>query len=36
MYYKEGVTDTDYCVLRFVSESGRLYQNFSSTDFVVA
>ncbi|MDF2878077.1 MAG: pyridoxamine 5-phosphate oxidase [Clostridia bacterium] len=36
MYYKEGVTDPDYCVLRFVSESGRLYQNFSSTDFVVA
>jgi general stress protein 26 len=36
MYYKEGVTDPDYCVLRFVSEAGRLYQNFSSTDFVVA
>lgn len=35
LYYKQGVTDPDYCVLRFVSESGRLYENFTSTNFVV-
>ena len=35
-YYKLGVTDPDYCVLRFTSENGRLYENFKSTDFVVA
>ncbi len=35
MYYPEGVTDPDYCVLRFTAETGRLYQNFGSTDFVV-
>jgi general stress protein 26 len=35
LYYKQGVTDPDYCVLRFVSECGRLYKNFSSTNFVI-
>lgn len=35
MYYKEGVTDPDYCVLRFTAEKGRYYSNFSSQDFVV-
>jgi len=35
MYYKEGVTDPDYCVLRFTATSGRYYSNFSSQDFVV-
>jgi len=35
MYYKEGPTDPDYCVFRFVSESGRLYESFGSTDFMI-
>ncbi|MCL1984121.1 MAG: pyridoxamine 5'-phosphate oxidase family protein [Methanomassiliicoccaceae archaeon] len=35
MYYKEGVTDPDYCVLRFTASSGRYYSNFSSEDFDV-
>ena len=33
MYYKEGVSDPDYCVLRFTASSGRYYSNFSSQDF---
>jgi general stress protein 26 len=32
MYYKGGVTDPDYCVLRFTATSGRFYSNFSSKD----
>ena len=35
MYYKGGVTDPDYCVLRFTAESGRFYSNFRSEDFAV-
>jgi len=35
MYYKQGVTDPDYCVLRFTATSGRYYSNFSSQDFDV-
>ena len=35
MYYPLGVTDPDYCVLRFTAKSGRLYENFSSVDFSV-
>lgn len=35
MYYPEGVTDPDYCVLRFTAEKGRYYSNFKSEDFVV-
>ncbi|WP_139650543.1 pyridoxamine 5'-phosphate oxidase family protein [Raoultibacter phocaeensis] len=34
-YYPEGVTDPDYCVLRFTAERGRYYRNFSSEDFTV-
>ena len=34
-YYSEGVTDPDYCVLRFTAQRGRYYSNFSSEDFVV-
>lgn len=30
MYYPLGVTDPDYCVLKFTAESGRFYQNFST------
>lgn len=35
MYYPQGVTDPDYCVLKFTSLSGRYYQNFHSEDFTV-
>ncbi len=35
MYYPEGVTDPDYCVLRFTAEQGRYYSNFSSENFEV-
>lgn len=35
MYYPEGVTDPDYCVLRFTAECGRYYTNFSSQDFII-
>lgn len=33
MYYKEGVTDPDYCVLKFTARKGRYYSNFRSVDF---
>ena len=33
MFYKKGVTDPDYCVLRFTSESGRFYQNLKTFNF---
>lgn len=33
MYYPKGVTDPDYCVLKFTGQSGRYYQNFQSEDF---
>lgn len=35
MYYPEGVTDPDYCVLKFTATSGRYYCNFHSEDFRV-
>ena len=35
MYYPGGVTDPDYCVLKFVAESGRYYANFHSESFDV-
>jgi len=35
MYYPLGVTDPDYCVLKFKAGSGRYYSNFSSEDFTV-
>ena len=35
MYYPKGVTDPDYCVLRFTATSGRYYSNFKSQDFTV-
>jgi len=34
-YYSGGVTDPDYCVLRFTAQDGRYYSNFSSEDFTV-
>ena len=30
MYYPKGVTDPDYCVLRFTAQNGRYYSNFKS------
>lgn len=35
MYYPKGVTDPDYCVLRFTAEKGRYYSDFVSEDFDV-
>ena len=35
MYYSRGVTDPDYCVLRFTAERGRYYRNFKSEDFSI-
>lgn len=35
MYYPLGVTDPDYCVLRFTAQIGRYYSDFKSDDFVV-
>ncbi len=32
-YYHEGVTDPDYCVLKFTAAKGRYYSNFKSEDF---
>ena len=34
-YYSGGITDSDYCVLKFTAQSGRFYSNFSSQDFEV-
>lgn len=35
MYYPKGVTDPDYCVLKFTAISGRYYSNFKSEDFEI-
>ena len=35
MYYPLGVTDPDYCVLKFTAQSGRFYSNFSSENFEI-
>ena len=34
-YYPKGVTDPDYCVLKFTAENGRYYSNFKSENFEV-
>jgi general stress protein 26 len=34
-YYLGGVTDPDYCVLKFTATKGRHYANFKSEDFEV-
>ena len=34
-YYAGGVTDPDYCVLRFTAAKGRYYASFHSEDFNV-
>lgn len=33
MYYKGGVSDPDYCVLKFTADSGRYYSNFKTETF---
>lgn len=35
MYYKGGVTDPDYCVLKFTAISVRYYSNFKSQDIKI-
>jgi general stress protein 26 len=35
MYYSKGVTDPDYCVLKFTADTGRYYSNFKSVNFTV-
>ncbi len=35
MYYPEGVTAPDYCVLKFTSQNGRYYSNYKSESFLV-
>ncbi|WP_200814957.1 pyridoxamine 5'-phosphate oxidase family protein [Scatolibacter rhodanostii] len=35
IYYSLGVTDPDYCVLKFTACEGRFYQNFKSEDFEI-
>ena len=35
IYYPKGVTDPDYCVLKFTAQKGRFYGNFSSKDFAI-
>lgn len=33
MYYKKGVTDPDYCVLKFTASKGRYYCNLKTENF---
>ena len=35
MFYKKGVTDPDYCVLKFTAESGRYYQDLKAENFEI-
>lgn len=35
LYYPLGVTDPDYCVLKFTAHNGRYYSHFKSKNFVV-
>ena len=35
MYYSKGVTDPDYCVLKFSAFTGRFYSNFKSETFKI-
>lgn len=36
MYYPLGVTDPDYCVLKFSAEKVRYYSNFKSESFIIS
>lgn len=33
MFYKKGVTDPDYCVLKFTAKSGRYYSDLKTENF---
>lgn len=35
LFYKGGVTDPDYCVLRFTAQSGRYYRDLKTEDFPI-
>lgn len=35
MYYPQGVTDPDYCVLKFTAMKGRYYRNLEKGDFTL-
>lgn len=35
MFYKNGVTDPDYCVLKFTATSGRYYCNLKTESFKI-
>ena len=35
MFYKGGISDPDYCVLKFTACKGRYYSNFKSEDFEI-
>lgn len=35
MYYPKGITDPDYCVLRFTAVKGRFYSSFKSESFTI-
>ncbi len=35
MYYKKGVTDPDYCVIKFTATRGRYYAGFKNEDFEI-
>lgn len=35
IFYPLGVTDPDYCVLKFNAERGRYYSNFKNEDFEI-
>lgn len=35
MFYKEGVTDPDYCVLKFTAKSGRYYCDLHTESFEI-
>lgn len=35
IYYSKGVTDPDYCVLKFTAKEGRVYENQSSASFPI-
>lgn len=35
MFYKKGVTDPDYCVLKFTATSGRRYCDLNTKDFEI-
>ena len=35
IFYKKGVTDPDYCVLKFTAQNGRYYCDLKTESFVL-